>query len=155
MGKMIASEMLTLDGYFSGPNGETDWFMWDKDTDRETFGMLTHTDCLLLGHETYKVLSGYWPTATEEDPEYINRINSLKKVVVSKNSPSLGWNADILQAPNDKELVSGVCNLKRENNLLIFGSGYACIHTLRTRLDRRIPAFCESVDPRFRKTAIC
>src|SRR5690554_958389 len=122
MGRIIATEMITLDGYFSRPNGETDWFMWDKDTDRETFKMLTQTDCLLLGHETYKVLPGYWPTATEEDPEYIHRINSLKKVVVSKNSPSLGWNADILQASNEKELASGVSNLKREYNFLIFGS---------------------------------
>src|SRR5690606_42129793 len=105
MGRIIATEMITLDGYFSGPNGETDWLMWDKNTDRETFKMLTQTDCLLLGHETYKVLSGYLPTATEEDPEYIHRINSLQKVVVSTNSPSMGWNADIIHAFKDNGLV--------------------------------------------------
>lgn len=123
MGKIIVSEMITLDGYFSGLNGEVDWFMWDKDTDRETFEMLNKADCLLLGHETYKVLSGYWPTATEEDPKYIQRINGLKKVVVSKSSHSLDWNADILQASSEEELVIEVINLKRENNILIFGSG--------------------------------
>lgn len=123
MGKIIASEMITLNGYFSGPNGETDWFMWDKDTDRKTFGMLTHTDCLLLGHETYKVLSGYWPTATEEDPEYIQRINGLKKLVVSTQSPALVWNAERVEASNDEELLNKISRLKSDKNLLIFGSG--------------------------------
>ena len=101
MGKIIASEMIKLDGYFSGPNGNTDWFMWDKDTDRETFEMLTQTDCLLLGHETYKVLSEYWPTANEEDPEYIRRINGLKKLVASTQNRALNCNAELLQASND------------------------------------------------------
>lgn len=123
MGKIIASEMITLDGYFSGPNGETDWFRWDKDTDRETFGMLTHTDCLLLGHETYTVLSGYWPTATEEDPKYIQRINGLKKLVVSNQGPALVWNAERLGASNDEELLNKISRLKSDKNLLIFGSG--------------------------------
>lgn len=123
MGKIIASEMITLDGYFSGLNGEVDWFMWDKDTDRETFEMMKKADCLLLGHETYKVLSGYWPTATEEDPKYIELINGLKKVVISNSSHSLDWNADILQASSVEELIVEVNKLKIQNNLLIFGSG--------------------------------
>lgn len=73
---------MTLDGYFRGMNGAVDWFMWDKNTDRETFESLSEVDCLLLGYETYKILSGYWPTATEEDPKYIDQLNSLKRVVV-------------------------------------------------------------------------
>jgi hypothetical protein len=47
--KIIATEMITLDGYFSGLSGEVDWFMWDQDTDRETFELLSETNCLLLG----------------------------------------------------------------------------------------------------------
>jgi len=123
MKKIIVSEMITLDGCFGGLNGEVDWFMWDKNTDSETFEMLTETDCLLLGHKTYEILSGYWPTATEEEPKYIERINSLKKVVVSKNSRTLDWNAEPLKVSSDEELTNAVNNLKTKHNLLIFGSG--------------------------------
>lgn len=73
---------MTLDGYIRGMNGAVDWFMWDKNTDRETFESLSEVDCLLLGYETYKILSDYWPTATEEDPKYMDQLNSLKRVVV-------------------------------------------------------------------------
>jgi hypothetical protein len=31
MRKIIACEWLSLDGFFSGINGETDWFYWDKE----------------------------------------------------------------------------------------------------------------------------
>ncbi len=31
MKKIIAFEWLSLDGFIGGPNGETDWFVWDQE----------------------------------------------------------------------------------------------------------------------------
>jgi hypothetical protein len=31
MRKIIVSEMVTPDGYFAGPNGEIDWFLWNEE----------------------------------------------------------------------------------------------------------------------------
>jgi len=31
MRKIIASEMVTLDGLFAGPNGEIDWYSWNDE----------------------------------------------------------------------------------------------------------------------------
>jgi hypothetical protein len=33
--RIIASEMVTVDGFFSGPNGELDWFVQDERAERE------------------------------------------------------------------------------------------------------------------------
>lgn len=123
MKKIIASELLTFDGYFAGLNGEVDWFMWDEDTDREVFKLMAETDCLLLGHETYHLLAGYWSTATEEDQKFIELINSLPKIVVSRNNPSLNWNAKVLQVQREEEMIEAISDLKKKYNLLIFGSG--------------------------------
>ena len=123
MKKIIASELLTLDGYFAGLNGEVDWFMWDADTDREVFELMTEADCLLLGYETYLLLSGYWSTATEEDEKFIKLINSLPKIVVTRNNRSLDWNAKALQVQSEEEMIEAIMGLKEKYNLVIFGSG--------------------------------
>ncbi len=31
MRKVIASKIVTLDGLFAGPNGETEWFVWNDE----------------------------------------------------------------------------------------------------------------------------
>jgi hypothetical protein len=32
MRKVIVSNYVTIDGFFAGPNGELDWFIWDEET---------------------------------------------------------------------------------------------------------------------------
>ena len=31
MRKIIVSNYVTIDGFFAGPNGELDWFVWDDE----------------------------------------------------------------------------------------------------------------------------
>jgi hypothetical protein len=33
MRKIIESNYVSLDGFFAGPNGEYDWFVWDEETE--------------------------------------------------------------------------------------------------------------------------
>ena len=68
MRKIIAQEMVSLDGFFAGPNGELDWFVWDEVLKDYSISTLSAVDTLMFGRVTYEMMAGYWPTATEEDP---------------------------------------------------------------------------------------
>ena len=88
MGKVFATEFVTLDGVAQAPGG--------PDEDRESgfayggwqapfldlgagdimFDRASSMDALLLGRKTYEIFAGCWPTASEESPftELLNRV---------------------------------------------------------------------------------
>ena len=51
--RIIASEMMTVDGFFSGPNGEHDWFVQDDKLDRFAQELLDSVETILgKGHNS-------------------------------------------------------------------------------------------------------
>lgn len=79
---------MTVDGFFAGPNGETDWFKVNKDDEYDAF---THEasksgDTLIFGHTTYDMMKSYWPTpdAIRDTPSMAGVMNSIQKIVFSK-----------------------------------------------------------------------
>ena len=52
--------MVTLDGFFEGPNKELDWQIVDGEN--KTF-LLSKVDALLFGRVTYQLMADYWPAA--------------------------------------------------------------------------------------------
>jgi len=46
--KNIVSNYVSLDGFFAGPNGEYDWFVWDEETAEYVKEMLGSIDTLLF-----------------------------------------------------------------------------------------------------------
>ena len=64
---------VTLDGFFAGPQGEIDWFVWDDETANYSKELITSIDTILFGRVTYELMAGYWPTASPpaEDPAII------------------------------------------------------------------------------------
>jgi dihydrofolate reductase len=87
MRKIIVSEMVTSDGFFSGPNGEIDWFFWNEEMADSAVDLISTVDTLLFGRVTYELMESYWPSASPptEDPIIIDRMNNLPKFVFSKN----------------------------------------------------------------------
>jgi dihydrofolate reductase len=61
--RIIVSEMITLDGYFAGPNGELDWFFWNKEMEKSAIDLINTVDTLLFGRATYELMASYWPLA--------------------------------------------------------------------------------------------
>ena len=45
--RIITSEMMTVDGFFSGPNGEPDWFVQDNELDRFAQELLDSVETIL------------------------------------------------------------------------------------------------------------
>jgi dihydrofolate reductase len=130
MGRLIVSNMMSLDGFIAGPEGELDWFVHDgflKGTEFGQYarGMMTSADAIILGRLTYEEFAGYWPTATDNDPVITERMNGLPKVVLSRTLDKVGWgrwdNARLVK----ENVAEEVKRMKQDTtkDIVILGSG--------------------------------
>jgi hypothetical protein len=48
MRNIIVSNYITLDSFFAGPNGETDWFIWNEEIARYSRDLAVHSTLSFL-----------------------------------------------------------------------------------------------------------
>ena len=125
MRKIKVVEWISLDGFFSGSKGETDWFVMDEDTGNYLSHLFKSFDTILLGSVTYNMFSAYWPTPDPADgnpQELTDFMNNSRKVVFSKKLDKATWNnTDVFKTITSKDIKQ----LKKESgkDIVIFGSG--------------------------------
>lgn len=123
MRKVILFNMITLDGFFEGPNREIDWHNVDAEFNVFAIDQLKVADLLLFGRVTYEMMAGYWSTAEaiNDDPDVAARMNAIAKVVFSKTLPQAAWNNTRLVKDHAAEELT---KLKGQpgQDILIFGS---------------------------------
>jgi dihydrofolate reductase len=124
MRKIIVSNYVTLDGFFAGPNGEIDWFVWDEETAQYGKDLLQSVDTILFGRTTYELMAAYWPAASPatEDPVIINAMNNLPKVVFSRTLDRVDWkNTTVVNEARKDDILE----MKRRpgRDMVIYGSG--------------------------------
>lgn len=64
MRKVILQEVVTIDGFAAGPNGELDFFsssVLSKGSDEDTLRFMDGIDTILLGAVTYRGFVEFWP----------------------------------------------------------------------------------------------
>ena len=77
--KLMASEMISLDGVYQGPGGPEEdrsggfdrggWAHFgDSEGLRFLNGMFERADAFLLGRRTWQIFEGYWPHHPGDDP---------------------------------------------------------------------------------------
>jgi dihydrofolate reductase len=82
--------MLSLDGYFEGPNHDLSWHNVDAEFNKYAIEQLRETGLILFGRRTYQLMEGFWPKAavdpeTSLDNREIARlINNTEKIVFSR-----------------------------------------------------------------------
>jgi dihydrofolate reductase len=119
MRRVIVSNVMSLDGFFEGPNKEMDWIIVDEEFFAYAREMLRAADTLLFGRTTYLHMAGYWPFAPKD--EIADHMNHLAKVVFSRTLEKAEW--------NNSRLVKGdaaeeVLRLKQQpgKDIVILGS---------------------------------
>jgi dihydrofolate reductase len=126
--KIIVSEMVTLDGFFAGPNGEIDWHIVDEEFNQYAIDLLNTIDTILFGRVTYQLFESYWPAAatnpstSKSDLEIAHQINNMTKVVFSRTLDRVEWkNARLLKEIIPEEIVE----MKHQpgKDMVIYGSG--------------------------------
>jgi dihydrofolate reductase len=123
MRKLISFMVVTLDGYYEGPNGEFDWPNVDDEFYEFSISQLNDIDTLLFGRATYEGMASYWPTpeAQESDPVVAGLMNGVPKIVFSSTLEKADWqNARLVTGDAAKEIT----NLKQQPGkyLALFGS---------------------------------
>ena len=128
MRKIAAFTIISLDGYFAGPNGEIDWFKNNDDEDN-LFAVesANPSATLLFGRTTYEMMAGFWPTpdAVKASPSVANTMNNAPKIVFSKTlKPKEGpvWKNVTVVPEINRE---GIIELKKQagGDMVILGSG--------------------------------
>ena|SRR5436190_1875376 len=127
MRKLIVFNNVTLDGYFTGKDGDLSWaHLRNDDAEFNEFvaDNASGGGQLLLGRITYELMASYWPTpnAIKNDPVVAEGMNSMSKVVFSRTLDQASWSNTKLVKGN---LASEVRKMKQESGegMTILGSG--------------------------------
>jgi dihydrofolate reductase len=124
MRKVILFNLVTLDGFFEGPNREIGWHNVDEEFNEFTGDQLNTFDILLFGRVTYELLASYWPTPTaiRDDPIIAHLMNMIPKIVFSRTLEKADWNNTRLIKDHIGEEIT---KLKEQpgKDMAIFGSG--------------------------------
>ncbi len=123
MRKVLFVNMVTLDGFFEGPNREIDWHMVDEDFNKESLKFNESADILLFGRITYELMASYWPTeeAMRDDPLVARMMNSFPKVVFSRTLDKADWSNSRLVKSDAAQEVARLKQLPGKD-IVIFGS---------------------------------
>ena len=125
MRKVIVSNLVSLDGFFEGPNKELDWFVVDEEFFDYARDLLGTVDTILFGRVTYQMMESYWPAETDNDPVITDKMNNLPKIVFSKTLSSTPWgkwnNARLVK----ENIPEEIRKMKQQagKDMVIFGSG--------------------------------
>ena len=134
MGRLIVSNLMTLDGRVAGPGGDVMVLPFEDNNlfSTHNLGLLLDAETLLLGATTYVGMRDYWPSiaADESQPEVeraISRRNDeIAKIVVSDSLTSddtVPWEKTTTIVPRD-EAHDRIAELRRDSteDIVTFGS---------------------------------
>lgn len=126
MRKLIADTIISLDGYFTSPKNEIDWFEFDDEEWGWSREINRRVDAMLYGRVTYEEFRQFWPTDRPKSigvpPDFIKQLNDLPKIVFSRTLIDTPWKPATLVRDKPGEAVA---KLKRESgkDLVVVGSG--------------------------------
>lgn len=123
MRKLFLFMMISLDGYFEGPEQDLSWHNVDAEFNAFAAAQLGEVDTLLFGRKTYDLMASYWPTeqGLHDDPVIAKLMNEKRKFVVSHNLTDPKWQNTKAITENVKNVIS---KMKAEDgqDIAIFGS---------------------------------
>jgi dihydrofolate reductase len=128
MGRLIASEFVTLDGVIEAPghdqhrDGKNAWALRYASADQQRYKAeeLLQACAILMGRVTYEIFAAFWPTAPK-DEGFADRMNALPKYVVSRSLETADWQNSTIIRANPAEKIA---ELKRQpgGSILLVGS---------------------------------
>ena len=123
MRKLFAFNMVTLDGFFEGPNQDISWHTTDDEFNQFAIEQTGSVDTILFGRKTYEMMASYWPTesARQDDPDVAALMNNVPKIVFSRTLQTAEWSNTRLM----KENIKGeILKLKAQpgKEIAVFGS---------------------------------
>ncbi|MBK6489188.1 MAG: dihydrofolate reductase family protein [Gemmatimonadetes bacterium] len=131
MRKLIVCNIVSLDGFFSGPGGNVMVMPFDHGFSDYNAERLRAADTLLLGRTSYQGFRSYWPGIAEDVKQpaierEISRLNAaIEKVVVSDSLTSEaveGWGPTRVVRRADAHREVAALKERQGRDILMFGS---------------------------------
>ncbi|MFL5462838.1 MAG: dihydrofolate reductase family protein [Gemmatimonadaceae bacterium] len=125
MRRLHVFNSVTLDGYFSGPDGDLSWaHKSDPEWNEFVAGNAKGESTLLFGRKTYEMMVAFWPTpaAMEQFPDVAKGMNDAPKIVFSRTLKKSPWKNTTVVSGDPAEEVR---KLKNQNGpgMTLLGSG--------------------------------
>jgi dihydrofolate reductase len=125
MRRLIAWDLVTLDGYFEGAASWDLSFMtkaWGAELEAFTIAQSRTAGALLFGRVTYEGMAKFWIPEKGEIAEFMN---SVPKVIVSRSLAAADWNNSRVVRDHVEDEVK---KLKSEagKDVFVFGSATLC-----------------------------
>lgn len=112
MRKIIVWMMVSIDGFFEGPDGDLDWHAVDDELHRYFNDQLGAMGGFLDGRVTYELMAEFWPTA-DQDPsstepmvEFARIWREMPKIVYSSTLDAADWNTTISREVDAGEIAA-------------------------------------------------
>jgi dihydrofolate reductase len=151
MRRIIVSNLMSLDGFFEGPNHELDWFVVDEEFFEYARDMLRGVDIILFGRKTYRYMADYWPSAPAD--EIADQMNNLPKIVFSRTLQSTEWKNSTLVKSDAAAEISRLKQLPGKDMVILGSASLASFLLERGLIDEyRVilnPVFLGSGRPLF------
>jgi dihydrofolate reductase len=117
MAKLVLTMTMSLDGFFSGPNGELDWMTQapDPEFSRDNVAFFGHIDRGFIGYPTASGMLPYWmsvasdPQAPADQRALAEALGKLRPFLISRREEPVPWpNAELLVVHDDEQLAAAV-----------------------------------------------
>jgi dihydrofolate reductase len=129
MGKIVATEFISLDGVIEDPGGAEDFEHggWTfaiprgEEGDKFKLGELEEAEAQLLGRVTYEGFAAAWPSM-EDEVGFAKKMNTMPKYVYSTTLESADWqNTTLLSG----DFAASIATVKEEVDGVILVAGSA------------------------------
>jgi dihydrofolate reductase len=126
MGKIVATEFVSVDGVMEDPGGAEDFkyggwsfeFSRGEEGDKFKLDETMASDALLLGRTTYQGFAEAWPS---REGEFADRFNSMPKYVVSSTLKDPEWTNTTVLEGDLPAAVKGL-SAKHDGDIIVHGS---------------------------------
>jgi dihydrofolate reductase len=123
MRKLLMFNMISLDGYFEGPENDINWHATDSEFNQFAIDQLNEIDTIIFGKKTFDLMVSYWPRpeAIKNDPVIARMMNEKLKIVCSTTLSGTDWhNTMLLRKGVEQEI--GKLKEGHGKDIIIFGS---------------------------------
>jgi dihydrofolate reductase len=121
MRRLVAWDLMTLDGYFEGRNPWDLGFhetVWGEELEAFSLEQGKEIGTLLFGRRTYEGMAGYW---SQETGAIADMMNSIDKAVATRTLDEATWNNTRLLKGEAAEAV-GALKAEEGKDVYVFGS---------------------------------
>lgn len=128
MRKIVVFNLISIDGYFAGEDGNIDWHNADDEFNKFGVEQTKTFGTIIFGRTTYQLFESYWPVVLKDpktspdDLEIAQTIENAEKIVFSKSLTDVTWkNTKLFHEINPEEVKKW--KESNDKDMVIFGSG--------------------------------